>query len=149
MKQDMKQIPPGLDDVANKWRTYLSNVPITMQKNFDGHVNGTHCTYHMEIEFIQPGQSSSPKVHYVGRTGNPRTRASTHLSELKSCKTTTRTGKSPIYCADYAGSAETIEMVFSVVKSGLTEDEAKIEEKALSEALTRLYGEAQVLTRPR
>lgn len=148
MKTTQLSIPQGLDDVANEWRKYIAeNVTVNMTTDFSAHQQDTHSTYHMTIAF---NKLDGPLVmHYAGRTGDPSGRASAHKSELKRCKTTTRTGKSVLYTAKYFEGVSVVDMHLKIHKSGYTLPEVLDAEKALADELKRLFGEEAILTRPR
>jgi hypothetical protein len=141
-------LPPSLDAVADHWRQYIDqSVVLRVTHDFSRHIEGTYSIYHITFTFVK---DEPLVVHYAGMTQNPTTRRDQHKSELKRCKSTTRTGKSKLYCSKYFEGVSQVDMHFNVIDSGFfTLDQVKNAEKALSDELTRLYGKEAVLTSPR
>jgi len=143
-----RSLPVCIDDVATAWKQHISeNVTINTTADLDKHVEGTHSVYHISMAFKKPG--GDLVAHYAGMTGRPKGRISEHKSELKTCKTTTYTGKSALYCEHYFGGVSEIDMHFRVVFSGLTKAEAEAGEAVLAEQLAYEHGKEAVLTRPK
>lgn len=145
---ETKLLPPALDTVADEWRRHIEQtVQLNVTHDFSKHVEGTYSVYHMSFTF----QKDEPVVvHYAGMTQNPKTRRDQHKSELKCCKSTTRTGKSKLYCDQYFDGVSQIDMHFTVIESGFTSlDHVKIAEKTLANDLATRFGKDSVLTTPR
>lgn len=141
-------LPLALDEVADQWRNFISNIPISTTFDMSKHVDGSASIY--EIQFVFNKGDSPKVVYYAGMTKNPTARLAQHKSELKCCKATTRVGKSKLYCEEYFGDLSGIQINFAVRESGfLNEHDAKHAERALSDRLQAEYGPEAVLTRPR
>lgn len=139
-------IPPNLDSVANQWRDYYKNIPVNLHSNVAEHIPGTVSLYKLDIQFMREYDHTT--FFYVGQTTRPKDRASEHKSELVRCKTTTRTGKSVLYNPDYYVGIKSVNLTYTVLRSGLDINQAREEEKALSADLKRLHGD-KVITNPK
>ncbi len=141
-----EHIPPNLDAVADQWRQFFKSFPVTMTKDLVNHVPGSVSIYRMDINFRR--ETGDLTYYYIGQSGDPSVRANTHKSELMNCKTTTRTGKSPLYDPALYVGIKSIDMVYHVVMSGFTKENAGDAERALASQLKAQYGDF-VLTSPR
>jgi hypothetical protein len=149
MTEAILELPPDLDGVADQWRAHIEkNIKITMTIDVSKHVDGSTSTYVAAMDFMGD-EVVRHTMYYAGQSGQPRTRASLHKSELKNCKTTTRIGKSQLYSRKYMTDVNAINIKFEVHEGGFTLEAAKNAEKALSAELERLHGSEAVLTRPR
>ncbi len=149
MTTSSSTLPLALDELANQWRDYIKkNITITTTSDMTKHVDGTASTYHIQFTFVS--KNGEKTLHYAGMTRKPKTRLSLHKSELRTCKATTRIGKSKLYCSEYFDQVHEIKIFFSIHDSGfLTDHDVKHAERKLSDELQTLHGAEAVLTRPR
>lgn len=142
-------LPPSLDVVANQWREYIqNNVDVSINKNLDKHVPGMHSVYHLELRFINQG-AVQQVMHYAGRSGDPKSRANKHKSDVCICAATTRTGKSKLYDEKYFLNVTDVQLNFTVVQGGYDLIGVKMAETALADQLKRRFGAETVLTSPK
>lgn len=143
-----KKIPIGLDETARLWKEYIeANIDLVMVKDLTVHVPGTHSIYH--IMFTLSGSKDPQTLHYVGRSETPKTRADKHKSDIKNCTATTKIGKSKLFDKKYFEGVSKIEMLFSVKKSGLNLEQAKVEETTFADEIRIKYGNELILNNPR
>jgi hypothetical protein len=148
-KTQESNLPPSLDSVANQWREYIqNNVDVSITKNVDKHVPGMHSVYHLEVQFKNEDVVQQV-MHYAGRSGDPKSRANKHKSDVCICAATTRTGKSKLYDEKYFKGVTNIQLNFTVVQGGYDLLGVKMAETALSDQLKRRFGEEAVLTSPK
>lgn len=145
-QNDGTMVLQSLNDVALKWRIFLSNIPTEVVSNTGLHVPGGHSLYILTIDLVG---DNTFQFFYVGTTArkNPMQRVAEHKCEIQRCRVTTFNSKSKMYEPRFVQGLQNIKLSFMIIEGGLTHDVAKEREKIVSDAFRRQHGEF-VLTKP-
>jgi hypothetical protein len=136
----------SVNELCLEWSEWLKTIPVTMSVHEGEHQQGKHSVYIMTVD-LQKGDGCD-RLYYVGHTADaPKKRASKHKTSFVNCRVTTFVGISALFSPVLMDGVNAVSMNFKVVYPGLSQFEAKEQEKELSTGLRLLYGDA-VLTRP-
>lgn len=130
----------SLNDLARQYRACLVPLKHSVNTTITGlpHVEGTYSAYVAEFNLI----AKEPFTFYhCGQTRrHPAKRLQEHKSELLNCKVTTFNSKSVIYDPLFLSDLVGIRINLEVLKTGLTENEAKLAEDEFSNQFRNKYG---------
>jgi hypothetical protein len=142
----LQKLPQDLDENSADWCRVVNEIKFCgYSKDLTKAVPGTISVY--IVTFVALTASGAQRRRYYIGQGRAEERADAHKSEYLRCKTTTRTGKSKLYCAGFLSDVLEQRMEFLVHSSGYTSQEAKEVERRVSKLLIEIYGD-EVITKP-